>query len=1416
MATLGPIVPASPLNADDATYLVFTAAADGEVRSRAMGDTPSDFATMDTLDAFVNWLHNGTDDTITVRLRIVNGATILAAADSGGTFQQFDSKSASGDYTSATQAFTYVNTTADKATWDAATVEVQQGYSQNMGPDNAQLQADYVELNGTYTTSAPTIFPTPVTHCHKGILYRDGANLWGTSLEVDLAADLRAVPECLKSTDEGANWTRPDPHVDNTNGSTGIADMLATARSGNLIAMAWFDTSVNTAYYSVFDISTETWSVEQETIAAGTAVGGSSGGIAIAIRSDNTVVVAFEDDEDVEAYVRSEIAGAGTWGGLISVYTGTAEIHGVDIALADNDDAHITWCGSSGNANVYHRPLLADDTLGTQDTEVVASVGTRLGYSQAEIYHGWIYHVYSDGSNIIQIRRSKVTDPPTWTTVTLATGAAVKGVSAIGMQLFQADGQLIFTWQDVNDDSVLWTRGPFFGIETDTGLTPGTADTHYLVGLAEVDGARLDFKLVNEDDNYADHDAALASGGATGDIPWDSVNEGFPAVYANDGIGRNKTFTMREDTASHPLVLHLIADLDLDSSATLDYRIGIYQSMDGITWWRSELLSVAMNSQGKTTGIGDVDVHYQDDNTVHISGESISDTDVENGDVQYWQYDPLNESYTVEGESASAVINPDPETIVRGRSDGTVVLAYSEGVSGGGQPRFMRYRIRSAGGVWGTENTIHDTGDGNIGVRYYSGALGASDRVHWTYGRFDTDTLHHRSLSSADALDTEGTIVTDANIDIDSHEIIYNGTELGVSVEIPIRDREWYTATSAANPTWSGPTEIDDAAMADLATGSDDIKGIIDVDGNWVALSPRNASPHDVFIDKNSGGGGWGTDTDTGINTLANLEYFLADRYNWWLDDNGNYQIWWAETIFNTQARIQVDSVAFGVTQTISVAGSTTPTGTIGKSIAKTLTGSTSPAGALARAISKTFSGNVTPAGAHILKAIKTLAGTITPTGALTTIRKANIALAGSIAPAGALLKTAGKALAGSIGPTGALARSTSLAFQGATTPTGALAKTAQKPLSGSITPAGAYGPSTISKTLTGAVTPAGSLLKTIAKTLAGSIAPTGERIGKALLNFAGTTTPSGTVTTQISTGEFFESMAGTIAPVGDLLVKVSKTLAGATTPTGAITKTPSLNFAGTTTPSGTVANAVKILISLAGSIAPSGALAKSIAKTLAGTTTLSGALTKTIRKTLAGSIAPAATRTGKALLGFAGTISPTGALTTEKQTGGPFTVAVAGTIAPVGQLLLQIGKTLEGAAAPAGQTTLKARKTLTGSTTPAGTLQTAKTAVVALSGAITGLTGALTKRISKKLTSTTTPAGAITKSIAKSMAGAITPSGATTKTIRLQLAGTITLAGSVATQIFNVLSGPVTKLIRGQGRAQGIAHQGRTTRSIR
>lgn len=138
-------------SANDADYFQ-TSNNDNLFADFGLTDMPSDFVAMYTLTLTIRRKMTGlAGDTWAMTARIMNGATVLAAANSGGTEQSVWSiTAADAGFVNASINFTYVNTAASKATWDGAVLETTGVRTANMGADAYTLQISAIEITGTY------------------------------------------------------------------------------------------------------------------------------------------------------------------------------------------------------------------------------------------------------------------------------------------------------------------------------------------------------------------------------------------------------------------------------------------------------------------------------------------------------------------------------------------------------------------------------------------------------------------------------------------------------------------------------------------------------------------------------------------------------------------------------------------------------------------------------------------------------------------------------------------------------------------------------------------------------------------------------------------------------------------------------------------------------------------------------------------------------------------------------------------------------------------------------------------------------------------------------------------------------------------------------------------------------------------
>lgn len=147
----------------DATFgSVTTNATDDYDQGWELANVDADLGNVDTLSIVLRyrWVTapaNTTWPTLAARVMASDGTTVLAAADSGGTFETVASNITTTTITnSASVPFTHVNTTANKTTWDGAVVQIRISRVRSKGGDSSAQAVYEADLTGTYTAIGPT------------------------------------------------------------------------------------------------------------------------------------------------------------------------------------------------------------------------------------------------------------------------------------------------------------------------------------------------------------------------------------------------------------------------------------------------------------------------------------------------------------------------------------------------------------------------------------------------------------------------------------------------------------------------------------------------------------------------------------------------------------------------------------------------------------------------------------------------------------------------------------------------------------------------------------------------------------------------------------------------------------------------------------------------------------------------------------------------------------------------------------------------------------------------------------------------------------------------------------------------------------------------------------------------------------
>jgi uncharacterized delta-60 repeat protein len=444
---------ATELNASDDLRLIFSNNTNNQTLTRTFTGTEwsQSFDAMFALEWRVEHRQQGrVDDTLSLDIRIVNGSTVLAAADSAGTFVQV-----SGNVTSDTDIstgplnFAYVNTAAARSLWQSATIELRQRFVATMGSDNCRVEVDYVELKAYVAIDAD---PPVITSLQSGnqqvevIGWTEPANMGsGTlvarqyttdngatwqSLPIAGGVDLGLQPDvsgavfaiAIQSdgkiviggsflTVEGITQNRiarlnTDGSLDtgfNTGGTVGVSgdvQAIAIQSDGKILIGGFFVTARGVTQNSIARLNAD-GSLDTGFNTGGT-IGFNGPLYAFAIQSDGKIVVGGQFTT-ARGVTQNSIARLNTNGSLDTGFNtgGTVGLGGtvsVAYALAIQSDSKIVVGGQFTTARgVTQYSITRLNTDGTYDTgfNTGSNVGTDLG---SEVF---AVAIRSDGKIVI-------------------------------------------------------------------------------------------------------------------------------------------------------------------------------------------------------------------------------------------------------------------------------------------------------------------------------------------------------------------------------------------------------------------------------------------------------------------------------------------------------------------------------------------------------------------------------------------------------------------------------------------------------------------------------------------------------------------------------------------------------------------------------------------------------------------------------------------------------------------------------------------------------------------------------------------------------------------------------------------------------------------------------------------------------
>ncbi len=252
----------------------------------------------------------------------------------------------------------------------------------------------------------------------------------------------------------------------------------------------------------------------------------------------------------------------------------------------------------------------------------------------------------------------------------------------------------------------------------------------------------------------------------------------------------------------------------------------------------------------------------EDGSDLHVA------TQTSDGRVAYHVFDPGTDAWTTSDEFVSAAggVPANLACSIALRSDGDVIVGYA--ADDGAEDEIWYSRKE---GTW-TRDTF--LGNGGAGDNYNGVVIvrGASDRMHFFY-KSDTDgDLLHRSLSSANSLDT-------VNQSVDTSVATFNFLcGPGVSyvsgatkVRVPYKDSDNGTSVaeldSGADPTITTDTNVGENVVVTVDGYS---LHCLAIDGTTIHLVYASGL-NNVHHDSNADDAGWGTDEDIITNNTATI-----------------------------------------------------------------------------------------------------------------------------------------------------------------------------------------------------------------------------------------------------------------------------------------------------------------------------------------------------------------------------------------------------------------------------------------------------------------------------------------------------------------------------------------------------------------
>jgi hypothetical protein len=244
-----------------------------------------------------------------------------------------------------------------------------------------------------------------------------------------------------------------------------------------------------------------------------------------------------------------------------------------------------------------------------------------------------------------------------------------------------------------------------------------------------------------------------------------------------------------------------------------------------------------------------------------------------NNDVNFYQFHVSTHAITPDQwgtqQLVTSISNRDDQCVaIEARSDGTAVGFYTYIPGSFDQ---VRYKIRSAGGTWGSEQNLD--AEASTHFDWVSVVKGANDKIHIFYTDNTNGTLYHRSLDGSNNLSAREVVSSDIQVGLGGHHgkacapPVYwddGGSEKIMVVFMEDTNEDLWSMMVVDDGSPTNRQQVTSTTVYSNAGSGHQPQMNLAIDpGDGTAYCHFvDDATLDVWRDSNANGAGWGIDTE--------------------------------------------------------------------------------------------------------------------------------------------------------------------------------------------------------------------------------------------------------------------------------------------------------------------------------------------------------------------------------------------------------------------------------------------------------------------------------------------------------------------------------------------------------------------------